>query len=329
MRTQSSLAVTVGEPSGVGVDLCVMMAHKPFAHAITVIADSDVLYERAELRKTPLRINRYEPHNLKIHSGDGSLTVLHISTQQPVKAGVLDFKNSAYVIETLQRAAQGVQQGEFCAIVTCPVHKGIINRAGIKFSGHTEFFAEISKTPHVVMMLAGKQMRVALATTHMPIKDVPNALTASSLCATLRIIHAELKEKFGVSNPRIAVLGLNPHAGEQGHLGTEELLVIEPVLRQLRDEGMQLLGPLPADTAFTPFNLTNTDVILAMYHDQGLPVLKYACFGASVNVTLGLPFIRTSVDHGTALDIVASQAVKPESLFLAIEMAIDMTHLQS
>lgn len=215
-------------------------------------------------------------------------------------------------------------QGEFSAMVTAPVHKGIINEAGIAFTGHTEFLAERTHTPHVVMMLVGGSLRVALATTHLPLAEVSQAITQESLDTTIRILHRDLVQKFGIANPRILVTGLNPHAGEGGHLGMEEITTINPVLEKLRREGMQLRGPLPADTLFTPHNLAQGDCVLAMYHDQGLPVLKHASFGTGVNVTLGLPMIRTSVDHGTALDLAGKGNIEIGSLLSAIQLAINL-----
>ena len=238
--------------------------------------------------------------------------------------GQLSKANAAYVLQTLTRAAQGCLEGSFAGLVTAPVHKGIINEAGMAFSGHTEFLADLTATPQVVMLLATQGLRVALVTTHLPLKDVANAITAERLQRVTRILHADLRDKFGIAKPRILVCGLNPHAGEGGHLGREEIEVIEPALQQLRAEGMQLIGPLPADTLFTPKHLEHCDAVLAMYHDQGLPVLKYKGFGAAVNVTLGLPIIRTSVDHGTALDLAGTGRIDCGSLQVALETAYEM-----
>lgn len=239
-------------------------------------------------------------------------------------SGQLSKANAAYVLQTLTRAAHGCLDGSFAGLITAPVHKGIINEAGMPFSGHTEFLADLTATPQVVMMLATQGLRVALVTTHLPLKDVANAITAERLQRVTRILHADLRDKFGIAKPRILVCGLNPHAGEGGHLGREEIDVIEPVLQQLRAEGMQLIGPLPADTLFTPKHLEHRDAVLAMYHDQGLPVLKYKGFGAAVNVTLGLPIIRTSVDHGTALDLAGTGRIDCGSLQVALETAYEM-----
>jgi 4-hydroxythreonine-4-phosphate dehydrogenase len=241
-----------------------------------------------------------------------------------VRAGQLDAANSRYVVRTLEYAIDGCVNGDFGAVVTAPVHKGIINDAGIPFTGHTEFFAERTGTAQVVMMLATEQLRVALATTHLPLSEVSRHITADGLRTTLEILHRDLREKFGFAIPRILVLGLNPHAGEGGHLGREEIDVIEPCLAKLRAQGMLLTGPLPADTAFTPKHLDACDAVLAMYHDQGLPVLKYQGFGRAVNITLGLPVIRTSVDHGTALDLAGSGKADASSLRCALDLALEL-----
>ncbi len=254
----------------------------------------------------------------------GTLEVLHVPLGSPVTAGQLDVANARYVLNVLDRAVAGCKSGEFAGMVTAPVHKGIICDAGVPFSGHTEYLAEATDTPLVVMMLVGGGMRVALATTHLPLKDVSAAITRPLLTDTLRILHADLRARFGLAAPRILVAGLNPHAGEGGHMGREEIDVIIPVLEALRAEGMDLRGPLPADTLFVPHSLEKGDAVLAMFHDQGLPVLKHASFGGGVNVTLGLPIIRTSVDHGTALDLAGSGRADPGSLFAAVDLAISM-----
>jgi 4-hydroxythreonine-4-phosphate dehydrogenase len=246
----------------------------------------------------------------------------------PVTPGVLDARNGRYVLDTLDAAIAGCLSGEFAGMVTAPVHKGVINDAGVPFSGHTEYLAEHTATPRVVMMLAGAGMRVALVTTHLPLRAVADAITKPELEAVIRILHGDLQHKFGLQNPRILVAGLNPHAGESGHMGREEIDVIEPVLQQLRAEGMQLIGPLPADTLFNPDKLATADAVLAMYHDQGLPVLKHASFGAGINITLGLPIIRTSVDHGTALDLAGTGRADPGSLFEAVRLAAQLAATQ-
>lgn len=320
------IIVTAGEPAGIGPDLCVMLAHKVLSAQLTVIADADMLRARAAQIGAPIQIKPYTGNELQAHAGNGSLTVLHQAVNYPVTAGSLNAKNSQYVLETLKTAALGCVENKFDAMVTAPVHKGIINDAGIAFSGHTEYLAELTNTAQVVMMLVGGGMRVALATTHLALKDVPNAITQHCLETTVRILHQDLVNKFGIRNPRILVAGLNPHAGEDGYLGREEIEVINPVLERLRAEGMQLVGALPADTLFAKHHLSKADAVLAMYHDQGLPVLKHASFGEGVNVTLGLPIIRASVDHGTALDLAGTGNIEIGSLLAAIELAITLAN---
>lgn len=327
MRTKLAfIAITAGEPAGIGPDLCIMLAQKALNANIVVIADAHMLISRAKQLKLPLEIVSFNGRSLEQHQGDGKLTVLHCAVNNAVSAGFLDANNSQYVLDTLKIAALGCMSHQFDAMVTAPVHKGIINDANIAFTGHTEFLAELCNTPNVVMMLVGGGMRVALATIHMALKDVPAAITQASLERTIRILHADLVGKFGIENPRILVAGLNPHAGEDGYLGREEIEVINPVLQKLRTEGMQLIGALPADTLFAKHHLRNADAVLAMYHDQGLPVLKHASFGQGVNVTLGLPIIRTSVDHGTALDLAGSGNINIGSMLAAIELAITLAN---
>lgn len=318
------IAITAGEPAGIGIDLCVMLAAHPLPARVVVIADQSVLAERAQVLQLPLHIHAYNPGHWPEHPGQHQLTVLHQPCAADVTAGQLNPANSRYVLHTLERAIDGCMQGEFDAMVTAPVHKGVINDAGIAFTGHTEFLAERTATEQVVMMLVGGSLRVALATTHLPLAEVSQAITQASLETTIRILHHDLVHKFGIANPRILVTGLNPHAGESGHLGTEEITTINPVLERLRQEGMLLKGPLPADTLFTQHNLAQGDCVLAMYHDQGLPVLKHASFGEGVNVTLGLPMIRTSVDHGTALDLAGKGNIEIGSLLSAIRLAITL-----
>lgn len=304
MKDQSApLVITAGEPAGIGPELCAQLAMP----GVVVIADKYLLQQRARQLGIDLQI-----------------PVIHIPLAVPAVAGVLNASNSAYVLATLRRAAEGCQSGEFSGMVTAPVHKGIINDAGIPFTGHTEFLAELTGTPQVVMMLAGGGMRVALATTHLPLRAVPDAITAPLLEAVLRIIHRDLQRRFGIDAPRIRVAGLNPHAGEGGHMGREEIDVMIPVLDRLRSEGMNVSAPLPADTLFTPDKLAQCDCVLSMYHDQGLPVLKHASFGQGVNITLGLPVIRTSVDHGTALDLAGTGRADIGSLLEAIAAAKEM-----
>jgi 4-hydroxythreonine-4-phosphate dehydrogenase len=322
-RPPPRIAITAGEPAGIGPDLCVMLAHKPIPAELTIIADEAVLHQRAEQLGIP--INTTAAAN-SVHQGNGSLHVLHQATAEPVIAGQLNPANSQYVLGTLITAIDGCSHGRFDAMVTAPVHKGVINQANIAFTGHTEFLAEHTHTPQVVMMLVGGGLRVALVTTHLPLSQVSQAINKDSLETTIRILHQDLISKFGIPLPSILVAGLNPHAGESGYLGKEEIEVITPVLEKLRAEGMSLIGPLPADTLFTPHHLEQADCVLAMYHDQGLPVLKHASFGGGVNVTLGLPIIRTSVDHGTALDLAGKGNIEMGSLLAAIDLAIELVH---
>ena len=329
------IAITAGEPAGIGPDLCVMLAYKPLNAKVVVIADADMLKARAAQLNLSLHVIPYVKNTTQKHRGNGTLTVLHQPVNSIVSAGALNALNSQYVLETLKIAALGCINQDFDAMVTAPVHKGIINDAGIAFSGHTEFLAELTNTPQVVMMLVDGSMRggmrVALATTHLALKDVPAAITRGTLETTIRILHHDLVHKFGLANPRILVAGLNPHAGEDGYLGREEIEIINPVLEKLRTEGMQLTGALPADTLFVKHHLIKADAVLAMYHDQGLPVLKHASFGEGVNVTLGLPIIRTSVDHGTALGLAGKNSagtgnIKIGSMLAAIELAIQISN---
>ncbi len=318
-----TIALTAGEPAGIGPDLCVLLAQQPVPARVVVLADKTLLTSRARMLKLPLTIMDYAPLADQ-PAPPGVLEVMSVPLAAPVQPGKLDPANSAYVLETLRLAVEGCRNGAFSAMVTAPVHKGVINDAGIPFTGHTEFLAGLTGTPRVVMMLVGGAMRVALATTHLPLRDVADAITRESLAEVIRILHHDLVLRFGLPQPRILVAGLNPHAGEGGHLGREEIEVISPVLDTLRAQGMDLRGPLPADTLFTPRMLAECDCVLAMYHDQGLPVLKHASFGAGVNVTLGLPIIRTSVDHGTALDLAGSGKAELGSLLAAIELACQM-----
>ncbi|MDP2025233.1 4-hydroxythreonine-4-phosphate dehydrogenase PdxA [Sulfuriferula sp.] len=316
------IALTAGEPAGIGPDLCVMLAQLARSWPLVVIADQTLLMQRAEQLGLPLSLLHFG--TAPVAHEAGSLTVLHEPLHTHATPGLLNPANSRYVLQTLKLALQGCQDGDFGAMVTGPINKAVINDAGIPFTGHTEFLAEHTDTPRVVMMLAGGGLRVALATTHLPLRDVAAALTRESLSHTLRILHHDLVTRFGIADPHILVTGLNPHAGESGHLGREEIDVIEPVLMRLREDGMRLTGPLPADTLFNPARLAEADCVLAMYHDQGLPVLKYASFGAGVNVTLGLPIIRTSVDHGTALELAGTGRAHAGSLIAAIDLAAQL-----
>ncbi|WP_231623577.1 4-hydroxythreonine-4-phosphate dehydrogenase PdxA [Nitrosospira briensis] len=313
------LALTAGEPAGIGPDLCVQIAQLNLPYNLIVIADRHLLQERAGLLRLPLEIADYSP-DIEVEHKTGGLQVLHVPLAERPAPGKLESANARYVLKTLERAVDGCVNGEFSAMITAPVHKGTINDAGIAFTGHTEYLAQLTNS-RAVMMLVGGGMRVTLATTHLPLKDVAAAITPETLEQKLRIIQHDLATRFAIPTPRIAVAGLNPHAGESGHLGKEEIETIIPVLDKLRAEGMDLIGPLPADTLFNPSKLKEYDCIFAMYHDQGLPVLKYASFGSAVNVTLGLPLIRTSVDHGTALDLAGTGRADPGSLIAAIEMA--------
>jgi 4-hydroxythreonine-4-phosphate dehydrogenase len=289
------IALTSGEPAGIGPELCVAAARAFRGAKLVVIGDRGLL--------------------------QGCPHIEHVALARPVKAGRLDPANSRYVLALLERAVRGCLSGEYDAMVTAPVHKGVVNDAGIAFTGHTEYLAAKARTRHVVMMLVGGGLRVALATTHLALKDVPRAITRAGLVATLRVIHADLRKRFGIRHPRILVAGLNPHSGESGHLGTEDRDVIEPALRDAKRRRISVQGPIPADTLFVPARLKGADCVLAMYHDQGLPVLKYASFGRGVNVTLGLPFVRTSVDHGTALEIAGQGKADAGSLLEALKLA--------
>lgn len=312
------IAVSSGEPAGVGPELCAMLAGRTLPARIVVLGDRQLMEDRARQAGVSARFVAYDA---AAQTPTGALEVLDVALPAPSRAGRLDPQNARYVLALLDRAVGGCRSGEFAAMVTAPVHKGIINDAGVPFSGHTEYLAEKTDTPRVVMMLVGGGMRVALATTHLALKDVPAAITTECVETSLRIMMADLRRRFGLDAPRILVAGLNPHAGEGGYLGREEIDVIGPLLERLRREGMDLTGPLPADTLFTHRVLATGDAVLAMYHDQGLATLKYASFGEGVNVTLGLPIIRTSVDHGTALDLAGSGKADPGSLYAALEMA--------
>lgn len=317
------IAVTSGEPAGVGPELCLRLQEQSFPARVVVLADRHLLAARAQALRLRLSMPDY--------SGESAATgveLLHCPLATAALPGKLEPANACSVLAMLDRALAGCQSGEFSAMVTAPLHKGVINQAGIAFTGHTEYLAEHTGSHRVVMMLAGDTprgpLRVALATTHLPLRAVADAITPSLLEECLRIVRTDMQRKYGIAQPRILVAGLNPHAGEGGYLGREEIDVIAPVLERLRGEGFLLQGPLPADTMFTPPILAQGDVVLAMYHDQGLTALKYATFGAGINVTLGLPIIRTSVDHGTALDLAGTGTADPGSLFAAIQEAIRM-----
>lgn len=318
------IAFTPGEPAGIGPDLAVRLAQHNWPVELVVIASQAMLQQRAATLQLPLTLIPYNQQHTPKAQQAGTLTVCDQTLATAVVAQQLNSLNANYVLQTLERAASGCLTGEFSALVTGPVHKGIINQAGYSFSGHTEFFAEISGTEQVVMMLATEGLRVGLVTTHLPLAEVPKQITCAKVKRVIEIIAADLTSKWGISNPRIFVCGLNPHAGEQGHLGREEIEHIEPAIAELKQQGIDARGPFPADTIFQPHYLREADAIVAMYHDQGLPVLKYKGFGNAINITLGLPFIRTSVDHGTALDKAATDDIDDRSALLALRTAIDM-----
>lgn len=304
------IAITAGEPAGIGPDVIVQALADGFEHPYVIIGDADVLAQRAALLRLPF---------------DRS-AVYHIPCAQPVNPGELNPANAAQVLDVLEHAGRGCLDENYSAVVTAPVAKSVINDAGITFSGHTEFFADLSKTKTVVMMLAHEHCRIALVTTHLPLADVPAAITPERLREVITILHHELQHKFAIAKPRILVCGLNPHAGEHGHLGREEIDIINPVLKEFQQQGMDISLALPADTLLTPHYIDHSDAILAMYHDQGLPVLKHRGFHEAVNITLGLPFIRTSVDHGTALDLAASGNASAGSLQAALSLAVELVN---
>lgn len=318
------LVYTPGEPAGIGPDLILMLAQNGFEHQLIAVACPQLLAERAEKLGLAIELIEFSPEQPPKAAEAGQLFYISAKLAQPVIAGELNRANAPYVLETLNTAIDGCQAGLFDAYITGPSHKGIINDAGIPFSGHTEYLADRTRTEHVVMMLATEGLRVALATTHLPLRYVADQITEPLLQRVLSILHQDLQLKFGIKDPTILVCGLNPHAGEGGHLGREEIDVIEPLMAKLSEQGMKLIGPLPADTLFTPKILESADAVLAMYHDQGLPVLKYKGFGNAVNITLGLPITRTSVDHGTALDLAGSGQCDTGSLKVAIEYAEQM-----
>lgn len=336
MNNIPRFAVTPGEPAGIGPDLLIQLAQKkpPLKAELVIVADPDMMMQRAKKLGLPLTLVDYNRRDKATINKQSELKIIAIKCAEKVTAGQLNKNNSRYVLETLTRATQGCIDKEFDAIVTAPLHKGIINDAGIPFTGHTEFLAELTKAPLPVMMLAADSrssttlntdLRVSLATTHLPLKEVSNAITKQSLRQVINVLHHDLRDKFGIDQPHILVCGLNPHAGEDGHMGMEEIETITPVINEFKQAGMNLSGPLPADTLFTPKYLNTADAVLAMYHDQGLPVLKHVGFGHGINITLGLPIIRTSVDHGTALDLAGSGKAQTGSLIAAIEAAINMT----
>jgi len=323
-RAVPRLALTVGEPSGIGPDLMLQLAQQPVPAQRVVIGDPAVLHARARQLGLSIALPAFAPEGPRQPTPAGTLELLAIPVAESVQAGRLNPANARHVLDLLETAAAGCLDGRFDAMVTGPVHKGVINRAGHAFTGHTEWLAERAGGVHPVMLLAAGSLRVALATTHLPLRAVADAITGDLLTEVLTILDHDLRRDFGLRRPRIVVCGLNPHAGEQGVLGHEDDTVIAPVLERLRALGLDLRGPLPADTAFTPRVLQTADAVLAMYHDQGLPVLKHAGFGEAVNVTLGLPFIRTSVDHGTALDLAGTGRAEVGSLRAAEQLACDL-----
>jgi 4-hydroxythreonine-4-phosphate dehydrogenase len=318
------LILTCGEPAGIGPDLCIDIAGRPWPCDLVVAGDTEVLQARAQQLRKSVSFLPYEPNDARTEHRAGTLRVLHVPVAAVVRPGQLDRANARHVLQLLDRAVDGCMSGEFAAMVTAPVQKSVINDAGIKFSGHTEYLAGRTGGAHPVMMLTSGSLRVALATTHLPLKDVSAAITGELLQQVLHIVDRDLRTRFAIPAPRIIVCGLNPHAGESGHLGREEIEVIAPAVDVLRQAGMQLIGPAPADTAFTAHMLKQADAVLAMFHDQGLPVIKYAGFEKAVNVTLGLPLIRTSVDHGTALPLAGTGAAESGSLVTAIEVALQL-----
>ncbi|MDD5227359.1 MAG: 4-hydroxythreonine-4-phosphate dehydrogenase PdxA [Methylococcales bacterium] len=320
------IVLTAGEPAGIGADLCIQLAQEILpACELVVLADAELLQQRAKQLDLPLTLHHFDSSVPRHHLPKGHLTILPVALKAPVQAGVLNHENSGYVLELLDRAIDGCLNKKFAAMVTAPVHKGVINEGGFAFTGHTEHIA-LQTGGHPVMMLATEGLRVALVTTHLPLSEVSAAITPERLEIVIRILHRNLKNRFHIEQPKILVCGLNPHAGESGYLGHEEIDIINPTLEKLRAEGMNLQGALPADTLFTNKYLQTADAVLAMYHDQGLPVLKYKGFGRAVNITLGLPIIRTSVDHGTALDLAGTGRADLGSLQYALQTAITMSN---
>lgn len=316
------LYVTSGEPAGIGPDICLSLAERIDERPIVILADLELLKQRADQLGMNVELIPYQGQQKS--SVSGQLFVEHVPLAYSVALGQLDSANAAYVLEQLRRSADYAMSGQSVGVATAPVQKSIINEAGIAFSGHTEYYQEFAGIDRVVMMLATKSLRVALVTTHLPLRDVPNAITKERLHQVIDILIHDLKTKFKITEPHILVCGLNPHAGEDGYLGREEIDVINPVLETYRAQGIEMSLSLPADTLFTPENLSNADAVLVMYHDQGLPVLKSQGFGEAVNITLGLPFIRTSVDHGTALSLAGTGQAKASSLHVAVDLALDL-----
>jgi 4-hydroxythreonine-4-phosphate dehydrogenase len=328
VRRTFRVAITPGEPAGIGPDICIKLARNAYEYEqnaeLVIVADPDLITERSRLLGVTIHLEQYLPGHPPWRQEPGTIKILPVKLATQAVAGRLNRDNASYVLDTLKKAVAGCLNGEFDALVTGPVHKGIINQAGMPFTGHTEFLAELTGAAQPVMMLATEGLRVALATTHLPLRKVSETITTTYLEQIIRILHQDLRRYFNLANPRILVCGLNPHAGEGGHIGDEEVTIIAPLLEKLRQENIQLIGPLSADTLFTPKFLPSADAVLAMYHDQGLPVLKYKGFGNAVNITLGLPIIRTSVDHGTALDLAGTGQAEHMSLAAALSTAIAM-----
>ncbi len=332
MTTEPALpriALTPGEPAGIGPDIVIQALQRDIPAELVVIADPELMLQRARQLGLSLQLDEFDPKTTTGSHRAGQINILPIKQSHPSQPGKTDPANAAYVLQTLEAACRGCLEGRFAAMVTAPVHKAVINQAGYPFTGHTEYLAELCGRGWPVMMLANRQLRVALMTTHLPLSRVSQAITTELVEKVIRIIWHDLKERFGLAEPRILVCGLNPHAGEDGHLGTEEIDIIIPALDRCRRDGIQLSGPLPADTAFRPDSLQAIDVVVAMYHDQGLPVLKAQGFGEIVNITLGLPILRTSVDHGTALNLAGTGKASCSSLLAAIDCAITLAQQQS
>ncbi|VAW86373.1 4-hydroxythreonine-4-phosphate dehydrogenase [hydrothermal vent metagenome] len=325
MKHCPRIAITPGEPAGIGPDLCLAMMQQPCDAQLIVIADPLLLQQRCQQLGLQLTFKTFDPALPAQAQQPGELTILPVPLASSVTAGLLSADNASYVLQTLNVATKLCLDQTLSALVTGPVHKGIINEGGIPFTGHTEYLATATQTQRVVMLLSAQKLRVALVTTHLPLSEVSAHINASGVEQTIQILHQELQLKFNIKQPRILVCGLNPHAGEDGHLGSEDKNIIQPAIERQRQQGIHVFGPIPADTAFIPSRLSACDVVLTMYHDQGLPVLKYVGFGSAINVTLGLPIIRTSVDHGTALELAGSGQADPSSLKEAVRVAIDIS----
>lgn len=325
MNPPKRIAITLGEPAGIGPDILLQMAQINWPHELVVFSSPNVLNQRAEILGLPIKLTACEFDQTPEPHQSAQLKIVPITECAPVEPGILNPANAPYVLETLNQATKACLDRQCDALVTGPIHKGVINDFGLPFTGHTEYLANLCHIEKVVMMLATDALRVALVSTHLPLCEVPSAITKEAIITTIRTVDTSLKQHFNIRKPTLLVAGLNPHAGEQGHLGREEIDIIQPALESLRKEGLTLVGPLPADTLFTPHNLKDADAVITMYHDQGLPVLKYQGFGKAINITLGLPIIRTSVDHGTALPLAGSGKARADSLECAIKQAIEMS----